>query len=83
MSQKFKVWRTVVGDEAVTVEVEAHDAWNAARQFAEREWSEDQDNTSMELEIEDSFGKRYESEVEIEMVPDFDVSLRAKRTGPP
>jgi hypothetical protein len=78
MSQKFKVWRTDIGDEAVTMEIEAHDAYNAAREFAEREWVKDQED-SMELEIEDSFGKRYVSEVEVEMIPEFDLSCRAKK----
>lgn len=82
MSQRFKVWRTDVGDEAVTVEIEAHNPRGAAIDFAEQEWAKDQDE-SMELEIEDSFGNRWTSEVEIEMEPVFDASCRPKQPETP
>lgn len=78
MSQKFKVWRTDIGDEAVTQEIEAHDDWDATRKFAESEWVKEQDE-SMELELEDSLGTRFVAKVEVEMVPDFDISCRRKR----
>lgn len=81
MSQKFKVWRTDIGDEAVTHDIEAHDHWDAARKFAESEWHKEQED-SMELELEDSFGNRFVSEVEIEMEPTFDLSCRKKPVKP-
>lgn len=79
MSQRFRVWRTDIEDEAVTVELESHDHWSAAREFAEREWLKEQDE-SMELELEDSLGNRFVAMVEVEMEPSFDVSVRKKPT---
>lgn len=78
MSEKFNVWRTDVGDEAVTREIEAHNAYEAAHKFAEEEYGRD-DYESIEFEIEDSDGRRFVASADAELEPSFDVSCVRKK----
>lgn len=81
MSEKFKVWRTDVEDEAVTHELETFNAYEAARKFAEEEFARDE-YESITFAIEDSRGQQFEASADVEMEPTFDIGCVRKRAAP-
>ena len=78
MSEKFKVWRTDVEDEAVAYEVEAHNAYEAARKFAEEEYARDSFE-DIEFELEAADGRQFVARADAELEPTFDISCLSKK----
>lgn len=80
MSEKFKVWLTdICDDEAVVREVEAPNAYEAARMFAKEEYDRDEYDC-IEFDLEDSTGRQFAASADVETEPSFYISCLAKKT---